>query len=120
MCQGRPRARLIRPSGVCAAEVRRLTYLQTAESRLPLRYRSEIYVNAIKTEGEAARYIAQVTTAIHRAHDDAAKLRTKRAPIRKAAPTAVGEERPAAKCTSKRPRRRPRDGFGPKSRPRNS
>ncbi len=61
-------------------------HMHTAEKRLPLRYRTEIYINAIKTEGEAARYISKVTSAIHRAHDDAAKQRTKRAPIRKAAP----------------------------------
>ena len=54
--------------------------MHTAEKRLPLRYRTEIYVNAIKTEGEAARYIAQVTAAIHRAHGDAAKQRAKRVP----------------------------------------
>jgi hypothetical protein len=76
-------------------------HMYTAEKRLPLRYRTEIYVNAIKTEGEAARYISQVTTAIHRAHDDAAKLRTKGAHIRKAALTAVGEGKPAPKRTLK-------------------
>ena len=31
-----------------------VSHLQQAESRLPLRYRSEIYIHAIKTEGEAA------------------------------------------------------------------
>lgn len=76
-------------------------HMHTAEKRLPLRYRTEIYVNAIKTEGEAARYISQVTTAIHRAHADAAKLRTKRAPIRKASLTAVGKERVSSKRTLK-------------------
>jgi hypothetical protein len=86
---------------VSALIVSQVEHMHTAEKRLPLRYRTDIYVNAIKTEGEAARYISQVTEAIHRAHDDAAKLRTKRAPIRKAAPTAVGEERPAAKRTLK-------------------
>jgi hypothetical protein len=74
-----------------------------AEKRLPLRYRTEIYVNAIKTEGEAARYISEVTSAIHRAHDDAAKRRTKRAPIRKATPqiAAAGEEKSGLKRTGK-------------------
>jgi len=41
-----------------------IDYLHHAARRLPLRYRSEIYVNAIKTEGEAARYIREVTQAI--------------------------------------------------------
>ena len=78
-------------------------YLQDAELKLPLRQQTNIYVNAIKTEGEAARYISKVTAAIHRAHDDAAKLRTKRAPKLKSAPqiTAAGKERPAPKRTLK-------------------
>jgi hypothetical protein len=59
-----------------------VSHLQTAERRLPLRYRSEIYTHAIKTEGEAAEYIRQVTEAIHQAHADAAKRRAKRAPKR--------------------------------------
>jgi hypothetical protein len=86
---------------VSALILSQLEHVHTAEKRLPLRYRTDIYVNAIKTEGEAARYISEVTTAIHRAHNDAAKLRTKRAPIRTAALTAAGEERPAAKRTLK-------------------
>jgi hypothetical protein len=86
---------------VSALILAQLEHMHTAEKRLPLRYRTEIYVNAIKTEGEAAGYISKVTAAIHRAHDDAAKLRTKRPTIRKAAPTAAGEERHAAKRTLK-------------------
>jgi hypothetical protein len=60
-----------------------MDYLQHAERRLPLRYRSEIYVNAIKTEGEAANYIRHVTQAIHEAHSDAAAARTRVGPKRK-------------------------------------
>jgi hypothetical protein len=45
-------------------------HLQHAERRLPLRYRTEIYTHAIKTEGEAAAYIREVTEAIHKAHED--------------------------------------------------
>lgn len=58
-----------------------IEHLREAESKLPLRYRSEIYVNAIQTEAEAARYIRDVTEAIHAAHEDAARVR--RAPKRK-------------------------------------
>jgi hypothetical protein len=78
-------------------------HMHTAEKRLPLRYRTETYVNAIKTEGEAARYISEVTAAIHRAHDEAAKLRTKRAPARKATLqiAAAGEEKLAPKRTGR-------------------
>src|SRR5213592_1212790 len=56
-----------------------VSHLQHAERRLPLRYRSEIYTHAIRTEGEAAEYIREVTKAIHRAHAAAEKQRAKRA-----------------------------------------
>lgn len=74
-------------------------HMHTAEKRLPLRYRTEIYINAIKTEGEAARYISEVTSAIHRAHSDAAKQLMKRAPKAKPAVelTGAGKQKPAAK-----------------------
>lgn len=55
-----------------------VSHLQHAERRLPLRYRSEIYTHAIKTEGEAAEYVRAVTEAIHRAHVDAEKRRARR------------------------------------------
>jgi hypothetical protein len=48
-------------------------HMHAAEKRLPIRYHTEIYTNAIKTEGEAAEYIASATAAIHKAHDDATK-----------------------------------------------
>jgi hypothetical protein len=54
-------------------------HLQHAERRLPLRYRSEIYTHAIRTEREAARYIREATEAIHKAHADAAVDRAKQA-----------------------------------------
>jgi len=54
-------------------------HLQHAERRLPLRYRSSIYIHAIRTEGEAAQYIREVTEAIHKAHADAIGERKKRA-----------------------------------------
>lgn len=57
--------------------------MHAAEKRLPLAYRTDIYVNAIRTEREVAAYIREVTEAIHRAHADAARPRlqqkTKRA-----------------------------------------
>lgn len=57
-------------------------HLREAESKLPLRYRHEIdiYIKAIKTEGEAARYIQKVTEAIHEAHADAERARRTREP----------------------------------------
>jgi hypothetical protein len=52
-------------------------HLQQAELRLPARYQSDIYIHAIQTEGEAAEYIREVTEAIHRAHKDAARRRSR-------------------------------------------
>lgn len=60
-----------------------IEHLHDAERRLPLRYRSEIYINAIKTEGEAARYIREVTEAIHDAHGEAAANRAQVVPKRR-------------------------------------
>jgi hypothetical protein len=73
-----------------------IEHLHEAERRLPLRYRSEIYVNAIKTEGEAAAYISAVTDAIRKAHADAERAR--RAPKRKRVlEIAAAAEKPARK-----------------------
>jgi hypothetical protein len=74
-------------------------HLQHAERRLPLRYRSEIYIHAIRTEGEAAEYIREVTEAIHRAHADAEK---KRAKARKGLQLAASAARPARKTSKKK------------------
>ena len=53
-----------------------MEHLYEAEKKLPHKYKSQIYINAIKTEGEAADYIQKVTEAIHLAHEDAAAKRT--------------------------------------------
>jgi hypothetical protein len=81
-----------------------IDYLHHAARRLPLRYRSKIYVNAIKTEGEAARYIREVTQAIQDAHADAAAARVKTAPKRKRVIeiAAVADERAERKRPSKK------------------
>jgi hypothetical protein len=60
-----------------------MEHLHTAASKLPLKYRSDIYISAIKTEGEAGRYIRDVTEAIHDAHNEAAVRRARVAPKRK-------------------------------------
>jgi hypothetical protein len=69
-------------------------HLREAESKLPLRYRREIdiYVKAVKTEGEAAAYIRRVTEAIHDAHADAERARRVPKPKR-VMENAVAEER---------------------------
>ncbi|SRR5258706_2032488 len=72
----RPRASAIdqdRP--VNALLQSQIQHLRDAEKNLPLRYQTQIYVNAIRTEGEAAKYIRAVTEAIHDAHAAAAAQR---------------------------------------------
>ncbi len=77
-------------------------YLHEAEKRLPLRYQSRIYINAIRTEGEGAKYIRHVTEAIHEAHADAASARVRVAPKRKRVIeiAAVADERAEKRRTS--------------------
>ena len=60
-----------------------IQHLQEAEKSLPPKYHSDIFFKAIKTEGEAANYIREVTEAIHAAHDDAAAQRVRKVPKRK-------------------------------------
>jgi len=84
-----------------------LEHLLVAERRLPIRHRSGMYVNAIKTEGEAAEYIRRVTEAIHRAHaeaEDARRVTPKRRRRLEIAAAAepTGKTRRAAKKTTKR------------------
>lgn len=84
-----------------------MEYLREAEKRLPLRYQSDIYVNAVKTEGEAAKYIRHVTEAIHEAHEDAA-TRARVVPKRKrvieiaAVADEAGERRMQSRSKSKK------------------
>jgi hypothetical protein len=88
---------------VSSLVLNQVEHMHIAEKRLPLRYRTAIYVNAIKTEGEAASYISEVTTAIHRAHKDAARRRARRAPSRTATLqiVAAAEKKTSAKRTGK-------------------
>ncbi len=59
MDRNRPVSKLLR---------NQMEHLQRAEFRLPIKQQTNIYINAIKTEGEAADYIRRVTHAIHDAH----------------------------------------------------
>jgi hypothetical protein len=71
-----------------------LEHLQRAEFRLPANQQTNIYINAIKTEGEAADYMRKVTTAIHKAHAKGVPQKTAR--VRTVAQlAAVAEQRPA-------------------------
>jgi len=80
-----------------------IQHLHDAESNLPLRHRTDIYINAIKTEGEAAEYIGRVTAAIHEAHEAAAAKRAKPVVKRKRVfEIAAAAERPVRKDTRAR------------------
>jgi len=76
-----------------------MEHLHEAEMKLPVRQQTEIYINAIKTEGEAADYIRQVTEAIHAAHEAAQANRAKPARKRRGVIeiAAVAEDKPARK-----------------------
>ena len=80
-------------SGLLKAQI---LHLHEAERRLPTRHHTDIYVNAIKTEGEAAEYIRRVTEAIHEAHANAAAKRERGIAI------AAAAEKPTQKPKSPR------------------
>lgn len=81
--------------------IAQMSHLQHAERRLPLRYRSKIYVHAVRTEGEAASYIRDVTEAILKAHKEAAAQRAKRTrkPTRGIAIAAAADSRLQKRAT---------------------
>ena len=83
-------------------------HMREAESKLPLRYRSEIetYVKAVRTEGEAARYIQAVTKAIHLAHEDAERDRRAPRPVAKPVIEIVAVADESAELKPKRARKR--------------
>ena len=99
-----PRSALNPHRPVSSLLTTQIEHFYLAEKRLPLRYRTGIYTNAIRTEAEAARYIHQVTDAIHRAHDDAARLRARKVPRRTRVIdiAAAADDRPARKASTRR------------------
>jgi len=50
-------------------------HMHEAERQLPLKYRTDIYVKALRTEADAAEYIREVTEAVHKAHENAERMR---------------------------------------------
>ena len=54
-----------------------IQHLHDAELKLPIGLQTDIYINAIKTEGEAGEYIRRVTEAIHGAHEAAEAKRAR-------------------------------------------
>jgi len=97
-------------------------HMREAESKLPLRYRNEIetYVKAVRTEGEAARYIHAVTRAIRLAHEDAERDRQAPRPIAKPVIEIAAVADESAERKQKRERKRPtsksKKGTGAKRR----
>ncbi len=76
-----------------------MEHLQRAEFRLPANMQTNIYINTVKTEGEAADYIRLVTERLHAAHGHKVapkpKSRTKTVTI-----AAMAEKRPKRKNRS--------------------
>jgi ArsR family metal-binding transcriptional regulator len=93
-----------------------MEHLHAAEMKLPIGMQTSIYINAIKTEGEAAEYIQRVTEAIHEAHDAAEAKRSKPAfkPKRVISIAAVADERPVRKRTSAGKKKKDSDKRGRK------
>ena len=77
-------------------------HLRDAERTLPVKYHTDIYVNAIRTESEASEYIAAVTEAIHKAHSEAAAKRAHKMPRRqRVVEIAAAAETPKRKTKKK-------------------
>jgi hypothetical protein len=76
-----------------------IVQLHDAELKLPVGRQTDVYINAIKTEGEAAEYIRRVTEAIHEAHEAAAAARAKPVVKRRVlgGVAAVANDRPVRK-----------------------
>src|SRR3981189_2514407 len=86
-----PRSAFDKNRPVSALLKNQIVHLQEAEFRLPARQQTNIYINKIKTEGEAAEYIRQVTARLH--PEGAGRVGFDIA--------AVGESKPARKIKAK-------------------
>ena len=75
-----------------------LEHIQEAEFRLPARQQTNIYINAIQTEGAAAEYIRQVTAAVHGRMASAWLARNR---VLKADPALRSRPRPHPKAKAK-------------------
>ena len=97
-----PESMMDRKRPVNALLKMQMEHLHAAEMKLPIGMQTDIYLNAIKTEGEAGEYIKRVTEAIHEAHDAAERKRKRPAfkPKRVITIAAVADERPVRKRTS--------------------
>jgi len=90
-------------------------HLHEAEQALPHSYRSKTYIRAIKTEGEAAAYVREVTEAIHKAHADAVAARAKRALTQKRGfEIAASAAEPASKPQQNKAKKKTKDRTRPR------
>ena len=86
-----------------------IIHLHEVEKKFPLRMHSGIYINDIKTEGQAAEYIRHVTTILH---PQGAPAKKKMKVVRKAKPgrvkeiaAAAGKKKAKKKSAAKKPSR---------------
>ena len=84
-----------------------ILHMQEAEFRLPVQQQTNIYINRIKTEREAAEYIRQVTAQLHPegatlVTDIAAMAERPPHPGRKGRTKTVGKTKPTRKVSAKR------------------
>jgi hypothetical protein len=84
-----------------------MLHLREAEKMFPPEHHSDIYINAIKTEAQAAEYIRHVTSTIRRLHEKAVP-RPARVPriAAAAAPTRGGKSGPKTKSKAKSRKRK--------------
>jgi hypothetical protein len=87
-----------------------ILHLQEAELRFPARDQTNIYINNIKTEGQAAEYIRQVTAKLHPAgsqqkRSDIGAMGENKTP-RKSRPKRNGKTKPNTKKKSPRSKKR--------------
>jgi hypothetical protein len=74
-------------------------HAQEAELAFPVDHSTDIYVNAIKTEGEAADYLRRVTEKVHELHG--APVQKPKAKPRRRGLTIAAAARPSAKRKTK-------------------
>ena len=90
-----PKSAFNKDRPVSALLKNQILHLHEAELRFPARDQTNIYINNIKTEGQAAQYIRQVTAILHPAGIKQPRVAT----------AAMGENKPARKSSPKKNRK---------------
>ena len=101
-----PKSAFNKDRPVSALLKNQILHLHEAELRFPARDQTNIYINNIKTEGQAAQYIRQVTAILHPAGSKQKKVATaatgKNKPARKSSPKKNRKTKPSPKKKSPR------------------